>query len=203
MNTRYMYKRKMENTDDDDDSEVEITSDEVTVIDNHIYFYCEVSKASALKFNIEFKKLIKRNRLIGIENDIDSPPIKIYINSVGGEVMSALSIVETIRKSPIEVWTIVDGEAASAATLISCMGHKRFINKNAIMLIHQLRTEFWGKADEFEEEVKNNKKIMKIIRTIYLDKTTMNKEELDSILKKDSYMISKKCFKLGLVDEII
>jgi ATP-dependent Clp endopeptidase proteolytic subunit ClpP len=195
-----MYKRQMEDTDDE---ETEITSDDVTVIDNHIYFYCEVSKASALKFNIEFKKLIKRNRLIGIENDIASPPIKIYINSVGGEVMSALSIVETIRKSPIEVWTIVDGEAASAATLISCMGHKRFINKNAIMLIHQLRTGFWGKADEFEEEAKNNKKIMKIIRNIYLDRTSMDKEELDSILKKDSYMISKKCFELGIVDEII
>ena len=189
--------------EDTDDEETEITSDDVTVIDNHIYFYCEVSKASALKFNIEFKKLIKRNRLIGIENDIASPPIKVYINSVGGEVMSALSIVETIRKSPIEVWTIVDGEAASAATLISCMGHKRFINKNAIMLIHQLRTGFWGKADEFEEEAKNNKKIMKIIRNIYLDRTSMDKEELDSILKKDSYMISKKCFELGIVDEII
>jgi len=200
MKTRHMYKRQMEDTDDE---ETEITSDDVTVIDNHIYFYCEVSKASALKFNIEFKKLIKRNRLIGIENDIASPPIKIYINSVGGEVMSALSIVETIRKSPIEVWTIVDGEAASAATLISCMGHKRFINKNAIMLIHQLRTGFWGKADEFEEEAKNNKKIMKIIRNIYLDRTSMDKEELDSILKKDSYMISKKCFELGIVDEII
>ena len=189
--------------EDTDDEETEITSDEVTVIDNNIYFYCEVSKASALKFNIEFKKLIKRNRLVGIENDIKPPPIKIYINSVGGEVMSALSIVETIRKSPIEVWTIVDGEAASAATLISCMGHKRFINKNAIMLIHQLRTGFWGKADEFEEEDKNNKKIMKIIRNIYLDKTSMNKEELESILKKDSYMISKKCLKLEIVDEII
>jgi len=195
-----MYKRQMEDTDDE---ETEITSDEVTVIDNNIYFYCEVSKASALKFNIEFKKLIKRNRLIGIENDIDSPPIKIYINSVGGEVMSALSIVETIRKSPIEVWTIVDGEAASAATLISCMGHKRFINKNAIMLIHQLRTGFWGKADEFEEEAKNNKKLMKILKNIYLEKTNLNKEDLEKILKRDIYMASKKCLKLGIVDEII
>jgi len=44
---------------------------------------------------------------------------------------------------------------------------------------------------------------MKIIRNIYLDKTSMNKEELESILKKDSYMISKKCFKLGIIDEII
>jgi len=195
-----MYKRQMEDTDDE---ETEITSDEVTVIDNNIYFYCEVSKASALKFNIEFKKLIKRNRLIGIENDIDSPPIKIYINSVGGEVMSALSIVETIRKSPIEVWTIVDGEAASAATLISCMGHKRFINKNAIMLIHQLRTGFWGKADEFEEEAKNNKKLMKILKNIYLEKTNLNKEDLEKILKRDIYMTSKKCLKLEIVDEII
>jgi len=200
MKTRHMYKRQMEDTDDE---ETEITSDEVTVIDNNIYFYCEVSKASALKFNIEFKKLIKRNRLIGIENDIDSPPIKIYINSVGGEVMSALSIVETIRKSPIEVWTIVDGEAASAATLISCMGHKRFINKNAIMLIHQLRTGFWGKADEFEEEAKNNKKLMKILKNIYLEKTNLNKEDLEKILKRDIYMTSKKCLKLEIVDEII
>lgn len=200
MKTRYMLRKQLEDTDDE---ETEITSDEVSVIDNQIYFYCDVSKSSALKFNIEFKKLVKRNRIIGIENDINPPPIKIYINSEGGEVMAALSIVETIRKSPIEVWTIVDGEAASAATLISCMGHKRFINKNAIMLIHQLRTGFWGKADEFEEEVQNNKKLMKILRNIYLDKTNLNKEDLDKILKRDIYLGSKKCLKLGIVDEII
>ena len=60
--------------------------------------------------------------------------------------------------------------ASAADALISCMGHKRFINKNAIMLIHQLRTGFWGKADEFEEEAKNNKKLMKILKGIYLIK---------------------------------
>ena len=71
------------------------------------------------------------------------------------------------------------------------------------MLIHQLRTGFWGKADEFEEEIKNNKKLMKILKNIYLENTNLNKEDLEEILKRDIYMASKKCLKLGIVDEII
>ena len=44
---------------------------------------------------------------------------------------------------------------------------------------------------------------MKILKNIYLEKTNLNKEDLEKILKRDIYMTSKKCLKLEIVDEII
>lgn len=170
---------------------------------NDIYFYCGVHMKSALVFNMKLRALIKKNQLLAIEQGTDPAPIRVHINSYGGEVASALSIVDTIRTSPVPIWTYIEGESVSAATLISCSGHRRFITKNSLMLIHQIRTGFWGKADEFEEEVKNNKKFMRIIRNLYLEKSNVQSDELDNMLKKDSYMMAKKCLKLGLVDEII
>jgi ATP-dependent protease ClpP protease subunit len=170
---------------------------------NDIYFYCGVTMKSALDFNTKFAKLVKKTLHMSVENECEPTPIKVHINSYGGEVASAISIVDTIRRSPVPVWTYIEGESVSAATLISCSGHRRFITKNSLMLIHQIRTGFWGKADEFEEEVKNNQKFMKIITELYKEKSTISDSDLETMLKKDSYMRAKKCLKLGLVDEII
>ena len=71
------------------------------------------------------------------------------------------------------------------------------------MLIHQLRSGFWGTASDFAEENKNNKKFMKIIKNIYLKHTSIDSDAMEKMLLKDSYMMSKKSKKMGLIDEII
>ena len=108
-----------------------------------------------------------------------------------------------IRNSKIPVVTIVEGCAASAATMISVVGHERYITKHSHMLIHQLSSEFWGKMEEIKDEYGNLKKLMKIIKKIYLKHTNISSEKLDKILKRDIWWRSKKCLKLGLVDKIL
>ena len=71
------------------------------------------------------------------------------------------------------------------------------------MLIHQLRSGFWGTVSEFEEENKNNKTFMKIIKTIYYEHTGIDAETLEKMLLKDRYMKAKKTIQLGIMDEII
>ena len=41
----------------------------------------------------------------------------------------------------ISIYTVIEGYTASAGTLISVYGRKRFIRKNTYMLIHQLSSE--------------------------------------------------------------
>ena len=51
-------------------------------------------------------------------------------------------------------YMIIEGEAASAATIISVVADRRVITKNSHMLIHQMSTGFWGKYNEFLDEMK-------------------------------------------------
>lgn len=183
--------------------EEEEEENEIVVINNEIFFYSYIEKTIILKLRTELTKLINKHRIYGITNNVECTPIRLYINSEGGELSSALSIVDLIERSEVPIHTIIEGEAASAATLISVVGHKRFITKNSHMLIHQVRGGMWGKMQEFEEEIQNMKMYSDKLIQIYKKTTHLSEEKLTKILKKDILWDSKKCLKNGLVDEII
>lgn len=132
-------------------------------------------------------------------------PIKIYINSNGGDVFAAIPLIDAICNSKIPIETYVEGIAASAASLISLCGHKRFITKNSFMLIHELRSGIEGTYSDIIEEKSNCDKLMKVIKNLYLDKTNgkLEKKTLNKILKKDMLLSSQECLDLGLVDKIL
>jgi len=169
---------------------------------NHIYFYDDVDEGTILKLN----KLIRDMStalLIQSQNGLAEPCIYLHINSGGGSVLDAFAAVDTILSCPVTVITIVEGCAASAATLISIAGGRRLIHRHSHMLIHQLSSGFWGKHDEFEDEMQNLNSFMKMIKEFYKQYTLVPPKNLDEILKHDIYLTSAQCVTLGLVDGII
>ncbi|VVU95107.1 Clp protease [seawater metagenome] len=172
-------------------------------VKNHIYFYSGVCKKSCMNLNIEIKKIA--NDLMTNRNNFSNLDqyIYIHINSFGGSVFSAMSTIDTIITCPIPIITIIEGAAASAATLISVVADYRVMTENSFMLIHQLSSQTWGKMNELEEEMVNLKKIMNKIKNIYKKNTKLKGSELDEILKHDLWWESPKCLETGLVDEVI
>ena len=176
----------------------------IEVDENKIYFYTDVGEKEALELNkiirhldIEMEFIARR---LGLA---EPPPIKLHIHSPGGSFFSALSIVDTIKSCKSPVHTYIDGFAASAATLISVVGKKRFATQHSFMLIHQQRMMWEGKHADFIDEIENQKHVTETIQKIYLDHTKMKEKELQSILKRELHMPASECLKLGLIDEII
>ena len=156
-----------------------------------------------INFSIELKILEKKLLCMSIQFDIPVPEIKIHINSEGGDLFAGLSMSDAIRVCKVPVTTIIEGEAASAATIISVVADKRMITKNSHMLIHQMSTGFWGKYNEFLDEMQNQKTLMDIMKKIYNEYTNITIKELNVCLKKDIYWTPEYCLNNGLVDEII
>lgn len=175
---------------------------ETKVVDNHIYYYSSVNKKSALELNMKLKEV--ENKLIKKYNDYNGHQEYIYlhINSFGGSVFSAFSVIDTIKNSKIPVVSIIEGAAASAATLISVMCDYRIIYENSYMLIHQLSSGTWGKMSELEDEMENLKELMTAIRKIYKESTNIPEGEINEILKHDLWWNPQICLQKGLVDEI-
>jgi ATP-dependent protease ClpP protease subunit len=134
---------------------------------------------------------------------INTPIIKLYITSYGGYVHQVFSAIDTIQNTSIPVHTICKGVSASAGTLLSMAGKKRFITENTYMLIHEIRTGHFGKYTHLVESMQNNEQLMEHIKKYYLQKTNMNLLELEEQLKKDIYWNADKCLEKGLVHEII
>ena len=174
-------------------------------VDNHIYFYSDVDQGSVLQLNLYLKEIEKD--ILSYSSKFNSEPAKIYlhINSPGGDLYSALSTVDTIISLKVDVVSIIEGFAASAATIISVVSSERVIQKHAYMLIHQLSSGFWGKYQEFEDEAKNLDRLMKMIKGIYKEYTSIKitgKNGLNECLKHDLLWDCNECLKYGLVDRI-
>ena len=134
---------------------------------------------------------------------IEPKPITLYITSNGGYVYQVFSAIDTIRGMVIPVHTVCKGFVASAGTLLSLAGKKRFITESSYMLIHELRAGHWGKFTNLSESYENSKQLMDHIKMYYLKRTKMTSDELDEQLKKDISWNAQMCLDKGLVDEII
>jgi ATP-dependent Clp endopeptidase proteolytic subunit ClpP len=173
-------------------------------IHNHIYFYDVVNTDSCCQLISLLKSTIKNCKKMVIDYDlVDNMKIYLHINSMGGAIYDAMTIIDTIETSDIPIVSIIEGVAASAATLISVVCDERHITKNSYMLIHQLSSGIWGNMFEIETEVKNLKKLMTMIQELYTKNTLVDVGSLKRILKKDIYWNSSECLELGLVDKII
>ena len=179
----------------------------ITVTDNHIYFYGDVTTSNCLKLNTSIRDINKK--LKGLRDDYDLTHLRIFlhVNSYGGSVFAALSTIDTILTSEVPIISIIEGCAASAATLISVVCHEREIMPYSFMLIHQISSCFWGKFEEIKDEVVNLKKLTKTIKKIYKNHTKLNnkdneKMKLNDILKRDIWWDSSDCLNFGLVDRL-
>jgi ATP-dependent Clp protease protease subunit len=171
---------------------------------NHIYFDDAVTKYSSRKLIGKLDELnIKLGKLSCDYELLEAPKIYLHINSFGGSILAAFTIIDAMRQSKFPIVTIIEGGSASAATLISVFGHERWMTKHGYMLIHQLSSMCWGKMEEIDDEHENLKQWMEHIYKIYEDKTKMKRSELVKLLRHDKWWNAETCLQKGLIDKII
>jgi len=186
-------------------SDLLLPSGSIKVLDNTIHFYAEISGASCSELNRILRELDIRMQHAKItmgDQEFD-PVIHVRIHSYGGDVLAGLATVDTIRTMKTKVYTYIEGAAASAATIISIAGKKRFIGKNSFMLIHQISAVCAGTFERLEDEQENNRRMMNTIKSLYKEYTKIPMKELDIILKRDIWFDAATCLKYGLVDVVL
>jgi len=181
----------------------EVTEKHISVQDNKIYFYSGVNRNACSELNKKISELETKAITLSNNLDVDRPPVKLFINSGGGSIVSGVSSMDTILRCKVPVWTYVDGFCASAATFMSVVGDHRFMSRNSYMLVHQLSTSFWGTYANFEDEKQNVDLMMKSIKSVYEEYTKIPMKKLDEILKHDLMWDAETCLKYGMIDEII
>lgn len=173
-------------------------------VNNRIYFYSEIDRTDVLQLNRNIRELgselFTMKEVWGLDQQFS---IFLHINSYGGSVTDCFSVIDEIARCPVPVVSIVDGCAASAATLISVSCQKRQMNRHAVMLIHQLSSFMHGKFEELKDDMKNSEQFMEMIKKIYMEKAKFPEPVLEELLKHDLWLNSQKCLEYGLVDEIL
>jgi len=107
--------------------------------------------------------------------------IVLTLTSNGGTIHDAFAVVDVIRSLTVPVHTVIAGYVASACTLISLAGHKRFIHRNASVMVHELRGSNWGKYSALRDRYENLQMMMANLIAYYADNTKLSREELAQI----------------------
>ena len=177
----------------------------IKVLNNKILFYADIDESTVLELNkvlLELDAKLQGIKAIGFDDNYD-PVIHLHINTYGGGIFAAFSTVDTIRRMKTKVYTYIDGSVASAGTLISSIGHRRYMGQHAHLLIHQLSSGVYGKFSEMEDEIFNCTNLMKLLKDFYKKNTKIPMKRLDELLKRDIWLNAQECLEYGIIDEII
>lgn len=174
---------------------------------NHIYFCDGVSMNSVSQLgkllneiNKEYADL-KHNVKVA---DLNPKPIYLHITSFGGSLLAGFRAIDMMQNSVCPVYTIVDGYAMSAGSLMSVCGVKRYMTRNSYILIHQLSTSASGTYENMKDDFFNDTVMMDRIVNIYKNNCNekMTVKKIKDSLKRDLYWDFETCIENGLVDEV-
>lgn len=130
-------------------------------------------------------------------------PIKIYIDSNGGDLCATFTIIDAIRLSKTPVWTIVIGSAYSGSFNISIAGHKRFAYPLATFMYHEGSTGNIADAGKFRNFADFYDRQLEMLKQITLKYTNITEEQYKEHKKDDWWLDTKEALELGVIDEIV
>ena len=170
-------------------------------LDEHHYymFSGEVNNESVsdvIKFIIARNLMVQRPKAI-----------KLIINSFGGDVSAAFSLIDVMQGSKVPVYTYGLGEILSSGLSIFMAGEAghRYITKNTAILSHQYTWGSFGKQHELMASVKEFTNVHCRILNHYKKCTGLSEKDIKKYLlpAEDVWLTSKEAVKYGIADKVI
>jgi ATP-dependent Clp protease protease subunit len=143
-------------------------------------------------------------QLILLEDQGDDP-IKVFIDSPGGDADAGFAIFDMMRFIKPEVVIIGMGLVASAAAIILLAAPKerRIALPNSHYLIHQPLSGMRGVATEIEIHAKELDKLRRKINRLVSEETGQKLEKVEKDTDRDYWMNAEEALEYGLISRII
>lgn len=129
----------------------------------------------------------------------EAQPTKITmrINSGGGSVFEGLTIYNYLKSYKGNVKVIVDGLAASIASIIAMAGNRIEMGEGALMMIHDPLMGVQGNADEMRKAADLLDKVGGSLADIYVNKTGLSKAEVLKMMNEETWLTANEAVDLG------
>jgi ATP-dependent protease ClpP protease subunit len=160
---------------------------------NELFIYDQIGYwgISASQFAMDLRALDSNKRL------------SVRINSPGGDVFDGLAIYSLLRDYKGGVDIIVDGLAASIASVIAMAGDTLSMYDTAMLMIHKPWTVTMGDSTALRNDADLLDKIQNQIKLTYSKKMALTDEELDAVIDGTTWIEAGKAEEYGLDIKII
>lgn len=140
----------------------------------------------------------------------DDNTIQLHINCNGGSVIEGWSIYDKIRASGKEVTTIVEGKAASMATVLMMCAPKerRYATPSSRFLVHNpwispCEIGDSATADELAQASQFLKQEQEKILALYVERCGCDAEEMQALMNENKWIDATKAQELGLIGSVL
>lgn len=132
-----------------------------------------------------------------------SGPVTVWINSPGGDTVSAAQIYNMLMDYPYDVTVKIDGIAASAASVIAMAGTTVLMSPVSCMMIHNPATIAAGDHTEMEKAIAILETVKDSIINAYEIKTGLPREEISRMMEEETWFDANKAVEMGFADGIL
>lgn len=138
-------------------------------------------------------------------NSVDNRDIGLYISSPGGDVLSGLSLIDTMNYIESDVSTTCLGMAASmGAVLLSCgTKGKRFVLPHSRVMIHQVSSGMQGVLKDMEIELEQTRRCKEDLYKILADNCGKTFEQIEHDCDRNFWMLGNEAVEYGIADKVL
>lgn len=136
----------------------------------------------------------------------DGEDVEIRINSCGGSVFGGMSIVaaiNTLRWHGHKTRAIVEGLAASMASVVACACDEVQMHEGSMLMIHNPWTFIEGDAEELKKQAELMGKIKRDMLAVYKRKFDLSVEEISRLMDEETWISTEDIEQYGLNATVI
>ena len=153
---------------------------------------------------LELVKMIMRCNKEDMGKPVEErTPIKVFIDSPGGDIQSLWTTIKAIEISKTPIYTINYCTAYSAAGDLVASGHKRFALPGTNFLLHNGSCQFGGQVDQVASTKKYFDGLSKKLTENLLKKTKIDAKTYKKKAVTDWYFDENEALELGVIDRVI
>jgi ATP-dependent protease ClpP protease subunit len=132
----------------------------------------------------------------------ETTEIRLHVNSPGGEVWEGIAIANQLRNHRARVVAVVDGLAASAASVIAVAADETVMGRNSQMMIHDAWGLCVGNRDDMHTTAARLDKISDNIASVYSDKAGGDVAAWRSAMLAETWYSAEEAVAQGLADRV-
>lgn len=132
----------------------------------------------------------------------DTSEIRLHINSPGGEVWEAITILNLLRQHKARVVAIVDGIAASSASFLAAGADETIMGRNATTMVHDAWGISIGNARDMTDTANILDKVSNNIAAIYAEKASGTVEEWRAVMLAETWFTAGEAVEAGIADRV-
>lgn len=135
--------------------------------------------------------------------NMDKAKVTVHINSYGGDATEGVAIRNYLKNAFETIDVVIDGIAASAASVIATCGDTLTMPTGTTYMIHNPWTFAFGNRQDLLKEIGALESLETSYKNIYMERFTGTEDELVSLMDNESWLTAEEAETFGFATKTI